>query len=397
MNINQVTLFATPLHSIGLGPSAAAVDGVLGGDNLSRFACTFDYRGTPSLSLTTIISTCSCQLAQPPDCSAVFNFTLEGGQEQLTLGDNLYTYPPTRVVLNACLEPLFDPVSRDIPCATNDPNVAPTAPYLTSGVDTQLLVATGFPGLALGVKAYDRLRGPGAGEALIASSAQRLHLPDVADDGTDGSGLPVGMTSLGGGEVAALALVSREAYLGPCGELARSRRERRTPPAGEVLRPSESACLQPTTTTAFDPQIAGCLSQMGTSDVCTDHNINNPVAAVIELDTPIPTIILDDTAPILAGINADVRPANPTVEGIIGTELLQRLLTTIDYANGRLIARCATPDCLTYPRLPGENYNECGIQCTHTSDLPPAHDADRNIIPGTNIDATRPGALCPPL
>ena len=125
---------------------------------LSRFAATFDYRAGPTLSLTQLISTCSCQLAE--DCDAVFPFTLEGGQNFIALGQQLYTYPPTRVLLDACLEPLPDPISRNEVCATNDPAIPPTPPYQTTGVDVKVIVATGFPGFAVGSGAYDR--SPGA-------------------------------------------------------------------------------------------------------------------------------------------------------------------------------------------------------------------------------------------
>ena len=101
-------------------------------------------------------------------------FTLAGGQDttlqgqtRITIGSNQYSYPPTRVLLDACLEPLPDPVATQtcvLPGGTCPGNPA----YVPSGVDVKLIVATGFPGVALSANAYDRLRGAGAAAALLA-------------------------------------------------------------------------------------------------------------------------------------------------------------------------------------------------------------------------------------
>src|SRR5205814_7136673 len=119
------------LRSVGTG-GGFPVGGVLGGDNLERFAVGLDYRGAaPAMTLIESILTCSCELARPaPDgaCESVFPFQLLGGQEQIAIGTNLYTYPATRVVLDACLEPLPDPVSTGVQCATDDPATTATLP-----------------------------------------------------------------------------------------------------------------------------------------------------------------------------------------------------------------------------------------------------------------------------
>lgn len=425
VNIYNITLFDTPLRSVGLNGAATPVGGVLGGDNISLFAASFDYRNGPQMTLTEIISTCSCQLAD--DCNALMNFTLEGGQQIIQLGADLYNYPASRVVIDACLEPIEDPLQTPPASAPDDPSRAgtcctghdadparaddlspcvggstpgmlPNPPYRSSGVDVKLLVATGFPGMAIGAAAYDRLRGMGAAAQALAASSDRLHLPDPDDDGPNGEGLPVAQVQLGGGTVtiaepdnrdpnnpttitntytlSALAMVGRELYFGPCNELARSRRQRRVPPSGAIIRATEAACLQRPGQSQL-PEIQGCVMQESNTALCDDANTQNAVAAYVEVVKPLPAYVMADTAPILAGINADVRPTNATVEGIIGTALLQRLTTTIDYPNGRLIVRCADDQCLTYPRL--IKLNECGRDCTDSSNLdtPP----DPNAVP----------------
>src|SRR4030095_6410664 len=72
--------------------------------------------------------------------------------------------------------------------------------------------------------------------------------------------------------------------------------------------------------------------------------------AYVELAGPVPVVIVPDTTSLLQSINADVRPQSATVEGVIGTELLRRLGTTIDYANRRMVLTCQAPSCRAFPR-----------------------------------------------
>jgi hypothetical protein len=395
LQIDNVRLFAGPLRAVGLGPAPFAVGAVLGGDNLGQFALGLDYRqAAPTLLLSSSITACSCELADA--CQAVLPFTLSGGQELLAVGDSVYALPATRVLVDVCLEPLVDPVNSPDPeyqrCAGTTGIQYP--PYTSTGVETRLLVATGFPGFALGSGVYDRLRGSGAAQALVASSPAQLHLPDPDDDGpppagsTIGPGLTVGTTTIGGGGVAALAMVSREFYLGPCGELARSRRLRRTPPGRP--RAGENACLDLQRSDMPKPDCVNLAPGMH-SDACYDFDDkggkDSPAAAVIELDTPIPTLVVDDNSPLLSGINSDVRPQGASVEGVIGTEVLRRLVTTIDYPAARLIARCAdTNGCLAYRRYAYSNAPAPASDCL---------DSGHFCVPPLNIPPNG-GGLCPP-
>ncbi len=401
LQIDDIELFVTPLRMLGAAPAAVQIGAVLGGDNLQRFAATFDYRDTPTMSLTHIITTCSCVLAD--DCQAVFPFMLQGGQEALAIGGDLFSYPPTRVVLDACLEPLADPVAADIPCTAPptaagqapDPLAQPDPRYQPHGVEAKLLVATGFPGLALGVAAFDRLRGAGSARALIdGPNAIQLHLPDPGDDGPLSVGLRAGVATLGASELSALALVSREGYYGPCGELARSRRQRRVPPNFQIAngadpRLLETNCLR--TPSSGDLLVNQCRSETNDSIVCDDTQ--SPVAAVLEFTQPLTAFVIDDTSALLQTINADVRPSNATVEGVIGTEVLKRLVSTIDYPNGRFIARCASDaDCTTYPRYVVAS--ECGSDCGRPSCLyysPPTTDVEGHVQSYQGDCPTLPG------
>jgi hypothetical protein len=81
-------------------------------------------------------------------------------------------------------------------------------------------------------------------------------------------------------------------------------------------------------------------------------------AGVVELTTPIDIYVLPDVTPLLLSINADVRPTQPTVDGVIGTTVLSRMVQTLDYPNRRMVANCAaSSDCVAYaevvPTAPG--------------------------------------------
>src|SRR5262249_21745882 len=122
---------------------------------------------------------------------------------------------------------------------------------------------------------------------------------------------------------------------------------------------------------------------------CNDSTSGDHVSALLEMDQPMPIFVIADTAPILVGINADVRPGSATVDGIIGTQMLQQLVSDIDYPGHRLVARCADGNgCLTYPAYrnpsafnhPGGMGSGCGHDefCQQPKTIPPN------------------GGLCPP-
>ena len=401
LSISDVQLFEGPLGALGVGAAATPVGGVLGGDNLSRVAVSFDYRGAaPTMTLTENLTGCNCELAPSCDrqdaCYAVLPFTLAGGQDttlqgqtRITIGQDQYTYPPTRVLLNACLEPLPDPVETT-PCVQPGGTCPGNPAYVPSGLDVQLLVASGFPGMALSANAYDRLRGAGAAAALLAGPLTTLHLVDPADEGPVGAGVPAAQTTLGsaaaGGNVGTspLALVSgKEPFFGPCASLARSRRIRRayiaaTPADADYERQhpgqcsGEHCCLIDNARPCFGAggdYAKQCSDATNGATICNDSSNDTPAAAVVELKSPLPIYVLPDVTPLLVGINADVRPTVATVDGVIGTAVLAQLVATVDYPGSRFIAQCVREDdCVAYPRLSLPSILDCGF-CAGPRDL----------------------------
>jgi hypothetical protein len=372
-SIANVPLFQTPLAPVGVGAATVKIGGIIGGDNLSRFVVSLDYRGpAPSVTLQNSLPPCNCELST--QCQSVMGFQLAGGQDTqlqgqtyVVIGNNLYTYPPSRVLLDACLEPLADPLPATdgyARCGTPNGTQCPPPQYMPSGVDIKLVVATGFPGLGLSANAYDRLRGAGAATALFAGATVQLHLGDLADEGASGNGVTAARTTLGrtakptaqNHGVSALALVGLEGFYGPCAELARSRRLRRYNfVANQPKANMEGSCLIDTNTQ--------CASAMPLVNACTDVNDkfcgdtncghdDSPAAAVLELTKPLDIYVLPDLTPLLVSLNADLRPTQVTIDGVIGTTALARLVTTLDYPNKRLVARCAdAASCTGYAEI----------------------------------------------
>lgn len=392
LQITSLQLFEGPLGTLGVGADSVRLGGVIGGDNLSRFAVALDYRGAaPTMTLTSNVTPCNCELAPScvrAECNAVLPFSLAGGndtalqsQTRVVLGNDLYTYPASRVLFDACVEPYVDPIADpNEVCADRGVADCPVNPkYLPSGVDMKLVVATGFPGVALSASAWDRLHGPGAAASLLAGPTVQLHLGDPADEGPIGAGVQAAPARLGrapsGTEpgTSALALVSSEKYFGPCASLARSRRVRRYYTTGGGASP-ESGCRldanRPCADATLNAFVAAC-SNANNGSLCSDTDDGTPIAAVVETKKPIDVYVLADETPLLVGINADVRPSNPTVDGIIGTSLLARLTTTLDYPGGRAIVRCAggSDECAAYARMSIPNSTgDCGF-CTRPTVL----------------------------
>lgn len=374
-DFRDVPVLASALAASGLDDAILdlSAGGILGGDLLQRFSVRLDYGANgPSVALLPGELACSCALAD--GCRAVLPFTLAGGGTY-KLGDDVLTYPPTRVTLDACLQPVSDPMTRGKPCvetASGKP-VFNQADYDVTGqpgVDVRLLVATGFPGILLGAGAWDRLDvRDAAGQPVPARDLPRDHrlyfpgraAPVMAARATLGS--PAGAR-------AALALVDRLGLLGACAELSRSRRIRAyhaTPKeerigsdhscdygASDCPAPGQVSCLQ---------CLQGQCNDARGRERCNDRN--QPAAAYIELAGPIPIFVADDAAPILQEANFDVRPGLSDIEGVVGTELLARLSARIDYPNSRIVASCAGAGdgCTTWPRYacPGTlEVEDCG-------------------------------------
>jgi hypothetical protein len=401
VELPDIQMFVTPLGGSGLD-QWNPIAGVIGGDNLQRFVLGLSYVPAPAITLTDKLVLDDCDLSER--CGAVLPFSLAGGKQAIDIGQDVFSYPASYVLLDACLEPALDPLEPTLPCRDrgclvdctqpigttahdtcvndcnahrikdcggdchdcDDPCANPANPecqtcladadhYLPHGIDVRFAVATGFPGLALTASAYDRLRGAGAASMLIGAGGHSLYLPDQSIGGT---GLTVGLDQLGSMVPAdrndatarsALALVGRTGYFGPCAELARARRLRAVDPKQNDA--SSESCLRSPKRNPNDTLLQVCKDQNSdVTGVCDDRGDSAHVAAYAELEGQIPIIVVPNTTALLQNINADVRPDSATVEGVIGTELLRHLGATIDYPSGRFVATCADDSCRVFPQ-----------------------------------------------
>jgi hypothetical protein len=401
LELPDIQLFVTSLGGTGLD-SANPIAGVLGGDNLRRFVLGLEYTPAPRISLGDRLVLDDCDLSER--CGAVLPFSLGGGHQAIDIGEDVYSYPASYVLLDACLEPSLDPLEqgiecRDRGCVTGCPTalgtdrddcvnqcnqrraacggscndcddlcgnpssqecldcLADADRFLPHGIDVRLAVSTGFPGLALTAAAYDGLRGRGS--AIALGAGHKLYLPDQSPEA---AGLGVAVDMLGepptsahdSAARSAIALIARGSYFGACAELARSRRLRNKDP--RTFSSGQESCLRSperyakpfTRYHSGDALLATCESQ--NSGACDDRGDGAHVAAYAELQGQIPIIVVPDTTSLLQSINADARPDSATVEGVIGTELLRRLRTTIDYPNSRLVTTCVDSSCRVFPQ-----------------------------------------------
>jgi len=88
--------------------------GVIGGDQLSQFALSLRFAGSPatgesaSLLLSRGDIATWCRIDR-----AVLPFKPVGGELSVELGDTVITYPASRVTIGACVEPLANPLSEN--------------------------------------------------------------------------------------------------------------------------------------------------------------------------------------------------------------------------------------------------------------------------------------------
>lgn len=106
----------SPSWALGLGDMATPLKLVVGGDVLRRYALQLSsYRepqdptctAPPCLRVGPSDISNNCQLAARGE--AVLPFALRGGDLVLQLGSELIAVPPTRAVVDACMEPFADP------------------------------------------------------------------------------------------------------------------------------------------------------------------------------------------------------------------------------------------------------------------------------------------------
>jgi hypothetical protein len=87
------------------------------------------------------------------------------------------------------------------------------------------------------------------------------------------------------------------------------------------------------------------------------------VPAILEL-TPelgIDFLVVSDDNETLQALRTELRPDQPEVDGVLGTDLLRSAEIDVDYPHDRLLARCTGPGCLARPQLTNVSRDRCAI------------------------------------
>jgi hypothetical protein len=252
-------------------------------------------------------------------CEAVFDAPYRGGGTLVISGTEL-PFGNRRITLSACLGQDVDP--------------GPMAGKPTQhGADALLVVSTSIGISILDESAYQRYR-----DAVPEANAPAL------------DALPPGAVYLPSGRVSGrLSAINRMALVGasisnglsPCRHIY----------AHHVLADGP---------VAQHPEMT-CSDATGMNCPCKDRSSFCAVPAVVEL-TPgnIPVLVVPDTEPTLQALRTELRPDQPEVDGLLGTDALRSAEIDVDYPHDRLLARCTQAGCLTRPQLTQES-DRCQI------------------------------------
>jgi hypothetical protein len=245
-------------------------------------------------------------------CDAVFDSPYRGGGT-LVFPSTELPFGNRRIALQACLGP------EPAPGAT---------PQGQRGADALLVVSTSIGISIIDEAAYERYR-----NAHLAAAP-----PALATLPVDSVFLPSGKVSGRRAKLDALTLVatSTSNALAPCRQVY----------AHHLLAEyavSDSDCQRH----GNDPPAVDC--------PCENAKGFCAVPAMLELTPPagigIDVLVVPDTEPTLQALRTELRPDQPEVDGLLGTDVLRAAEIDVDYPHDRLIARCRGRDCSARPQL----------------------------------------------
>lgn len=326
---------------VSLSPTGPSI--ILGAAFLTNYSVELDF-SVPQLTLWPRLGTPDGYLTL--EGFAVLHFDLLGGTELSAISRPDFLgltgpveVPATRVVLRGCAGASVFDVSAALPelcCARGDELSNST------GVNLALSVSSGLGPLVLAESAWTRY----AASQAVAPAAP-IPGPDVVIPT-----LAAPLTNVVWATVSRLALVDPETPAatnpGACVELGRARRLN----WAEAHR-DQGTCAQPCDT---DPRAQGAALN---------------AAAYFEVDRDIPVAIIPDETPYLQALRAEVRPAGPEVDGLIGANVFAGTTLELDYKStpSRAIVSCASDApaaCRVSPRCqrlenPGEEHACFGL------------------------------------
>lgn len=292
--------------AIGSEATPRPIDAILGMDSFASDALRLDVGASQLFILPDVAGDNS---NRGLDCDAVFPTPFRGGGT-LLLGGTEVGFANFRVAIDACLA--FDP--------------RPTITQAQRGVNVQLVLSTALGMSILDDTAYARYR------QLVTTAPDPAALPDGSVR------LPSGLVRGKQTQISSLALVadSSSSPRAPCRQVY----------AHHLLT------------------IADCAP--GDDCPCTNGDTFCQVPAIVELTpaTPIDVLVVPDDDPTLQALRAELRPDQPEVDGILGTQALAALQLDLDYQHNRALARCTdNVTCVGRPELSGQNRRESIANC----------------------------------
>jgi hypothetical protein len=311
-----------PPCSVGTQSAPQAIDAVLGSDALAGDAVRLRLDDGKIFVLPDIGGS---DRGRTLSCDAVFGAPYRGGGTLVIAGSEL-PFGNRRITLSACLG--------------EDPDPGPQPPAVhQQGADALFVASTGIGISILDESTYARYR-------IAVVKAGGAPPPELAALPADAVYLPSGLVNGRRAAINRMALVGASISngLSPCGHVY-AHRMLADGPLAQMAGNANLSCDEAT---------------MGACP-CKDGSAFCAVPAVLELTPPAPGIavlVVPDTEPTLQALRTELRPDQPEVDGLLGTDVLRAAEIDVDYPHDRLIARCAGPNCLARPQL-----TESGDRC----------------------------------
>ena len=301
-----------PTCAVGTPSDLLPFEGVVGADVLAGDAIRLRLADSEIFVLADIGGN---SRSRSLSCEAVFDSPYRGGGTLVISGTEL-AFGNRRITLSACLGQ--DP----------DPGMMAAAPT-QHGADALFVVSTSIGISIIDEAAYQRYR----------DAAPEAGAPDVSQLPVDTVCLPSGLVTGRRATNDRMALVGASISngLSPCRQIY----------AHHVL--SDGVVAQH----AGDANPPSCDTLTDKNCPCKDSSSFCAVPTVLELTPPagIAVLVVPDTDPTLQALRTELRPDQPEVDGLLGTDVLRGPEIDVDYPHDRLIARCAGPNCLVRPQL----------------------------------------------
>lgn len=306
----------------GLGANAPVIQSIVGADLLARNAVRFAFDAAEMSFFPDIAGDDAQRGAM---CEAIFNQPFQGGGTAI-IGGAEVNVTGRRIAIDACF---FPPDQTEI--------TRPTG--IEDGVASLFVVSTGLAVTIVNQTTYERYRSMlgGSPPAFVDLPQSTLYLPS--------GGITAGMARMN--RLALVAEISDER--GPCEERY----------ANDFLTENEGC---------EDPQSETC--------PCTDNSAFCRAGAVAEMNYTDPmgddhgfdVAVVPDDDNTLQALRNELRPESPEVSGILGANALRALVMDVDYPNGRVLLRCATPtpadhECSIRPQILSESNLQLTKSC----------------------------------